>query len=277
MKKTLFFCFLICFQNSIGQNFPFSVSKAGVAQQSIVFIPGLANSADIWRETIEHLHDSYTCYSLTMAGFATEKPNPNSSISFWTDQIARYIQEQNIQKPILVGHSLGGVIAMNLASDYPELFQKLIIIDAVPYFSGFSIFSFTSKRIKNCSSFTKKFISIPEKQFENQQYKAICKMTSNKEKINEILQWSLASDRETFAKLYCELTNSDLREKIKNIKIPTIVLLQTNFKYAKSILNSQYKNIQQATLVYVPKSTHYIMYDNFDWYINEIENFINHQ
>lgn len=274
MKKTFFLCFLVIFQNSIGQDFPFSVSKVGVAPQSIIFIPGLANSADVWRETIEHLQDYYTCYSLTMAGFATEKPNPNSSISFWTDQIAHYVQEQNIQKPILVGHSLGGVIAMNLASDYPDLFQKLIIIDSVPYFSGFSIFSFTSKRIKNCSSFTQKFISIPEKQFENQQYKAIYKMTSNKEKVSEILQWSLASDRETFAKLYCELTNSDLREKIKNINIPTMVLLQTNFKYAKPMLNSQYKNIQQVTLKYAPKSAHYIMYDNFDWYINEIGNFI---
>jgi hypothetical protein len=49
------------------------------------------------------------------------------------DRIAAYIEARQLENPVLMGHSLGGVLSLMLAIDKPELPAKLVIVDALPY------------------------------------------------------------------------------------------------------------------------------------------------
>lgn len=60
-----------------------------------------------------------------MAGFAGIKPQQNATFTNWETSIANYIKENKIEKPIIIGHSMGGGLALAIASDYPELIKKL--------------------------------------------------------------------------------------------------------------------------------------------------------
>jgi len=52
------------------------------------------------------------------------------------DGLADYIRKNKLEKPVIVGHSLGGFLALALAAKYPNLPGKLVIVDAYPFFGG---------------------------------------------------------------------------------------------------------------------------------------------
>ena len=123
-KITIVIClFSVLYVNTFGQpNTPaFEVTKSGQGSKSIIFIPGFASSGDVWNETKAMFEKDFTCYTLTMAGFAGVKPQVNATCKSWEISIATYIEDNKIEKPMIIGHSMGGVLAMALASDYPQL------------------------------------------------------------------------------------------------------------------------------------------------------------
>ena len=104
MKRLLLTLMLLgTFLLIFAQDYPFSVVKSGTGKQTVIFIPGFACSGDVWVETVSVLKDSYTCYVLTMAGFSGVAPEECPSFERWKMQIAKFIKEERIEKPILVG------------------------------------------------------------------------------------------------------------------------------------------------------------------------------
>lgn len=75
--------------------------------------------------------------------------------------------------------------------------------------------------------------------------------------------------------MYCDFINTDLRLKIKNIKCPSLILLEDSFKTVKPAIEEQYKNLNNANLQYSNKGLHFVMYDDKEWYLNQLNNFLN--
>lgn len=73
-----------------------------------------------------------------MKGFAGTKPEAATDFRNWVKSIADYIKEKKIKKPVIIGHSIGGGMAMILASEYPELVSKIIVVDALPCLGALS-------------------------------------------------------------------------------------------------------------------------------------------
>ena len=65
------------------KSYPFEVIKTGKGKQAILFIPGFASSGEVWNETKTAFEKDFTCYTLTMAGFAGAKPYPSPSFENW--------------------------------------------------------------------------------------------------------------------------------------------------------------------------------------------------
>ncbi len=91
---------------------------------------------------------------------------------------------------------------------------------------------------------------------------------------DKIVKWSVTSDRKTFATMYCDFMNVDLREKIQSIECPTLVLLESHFKNYKTQIAKQYKRLKKVDLQYADKGLHFIMYDDKEWYFNQLNRFI---
>ena len=90
------FWFSVC---SFAEDYSFSVIKSGIGKKSVIFIPGFASSGDVWKEAVAELGTHYTCYVLTMAGFAGVPPEKNPSFEGWKNEIATFIKEERIDSP----------------------------------------------------------------------------------------------------------------------------------------------------------------------------------
>ena len=89
-----------------------------------------------------------------------------------------------------------------------------------------------------------------------------------------LVTWSVRSDRRTFATMYCDFMNTDLREKIKSINCPALILLEAAFVGMETPIADQYKNLSAARLSYATKGLHFIMFDDKDWYLQQLKVFI---
>lgn len=257
------------------KSYPFEVVKTGKGKQTIIFIPGFASSGDVWNETKANFEKDFTCYTLTMSGFAGVKPQPNPSFENWKNEIANYIKTNKIEKPIVVGHSMGGGLALAIAADYPELIEKIVVVDALPCLSALMDPSFKSKENNDCSVMINQMMSMTDIQFYDMQKQTMPRLLENTSKLEMVVDWSVKSDRKTFAEMYCDFSNTDLREKIAAIKCPSLILLESYFVNLKPAIEAQYKNLKAANLQYANKGLHFIMYDDTAWYLEQVNNFIN--
>lgn len=279
MKKYILIIALLfsalCF-NVFGQtkSYPFEVIKTGKGKQAIIFLPGFASSGDVWSETKSNFEKEFTCYTFTMAGFAGVKPQPNASFKNWETEIVNYIKVNKIEKPIIVGHSMGGGLALAIASDYPELISKIVVVDALPCLAALRDPSFKSQENNDCSPMLSQIGSMSEDEFHQMQKRNMALLLADASKQDEAISWSMKSDRKTFSEMYCDFSNTDLREKIAAIKCPSLILLEFGFSNYKAPIEAQYKNLKTASFQYSNKGLHFIMYDDKEWYLAQLNNFI---
>ena len=256
------------------KSYPFEVAKTGKGKKAIIFIPGFASSGEVWNETKSNFEKDFTCYTLTMAGFAGVKRQPNPSFENWKNEIANYIKNNKIEKPIVIGHSMGGGLALAVAADYPDLISKIVVVDALPSLSALMNPSFKSNQNNDCSPIVNQMTAMTDSQFYDMQKMGISRLVENVSKQDLIIDWSVKSDRRTFAEMYCDFSNTDLRNKIATIKCPSLILLESYFVNLKPAIEEQYKNLKTANLQYANKGLHFIMYDDTAWYLEQLNNFI---
>ncbi len=98
-------------------------------EQCLVFLHGLASYMPIWMRNISHFEKQYRCLALDLPGHGLSSRGAYSySISFYTEIVYEWLKRLDIKKAILVGHSMGGQIAVKLITQYPLLFSHLVLI-----------------------------------------------------------------------------------------------------------------------------------------------------
>ncbi len=278
-KLSILVVFTTLTLHAFGQNndYPFEVIITGKGNQSIIFIPGFACSGKVWDETKVMFENTYTCYTLTMAGFAGIPPQPKPvkpTFYNWEKAIAAYIKQNKIDRPIIIGHSMGGSLAMALAADYPDLISKIITVDALPCLPALMNPSFEAKENNDCSAVISQMILVTNEEFYKMQKQSIPRLLMDTSKQELVVEWSATSDRTTFAEMYCDFSNTDLRAKIAAVTCPVLILLESQFANFKPAIDEQFKNLKTAYLQYASKGLHFIMYDDKEWYNSQLLNFI---
>jgi len=103
----------------------------------VVLIPGLASTATIWRHTADRLDDRNRVHLVTVRGFGSTDPGANANGALSgpvANEIRRYIAQAGLERPALIGHSLGGQIALRVAAAEGRRVGRVMVVDAAPFF-----------------------------------------------------------------------------------------------------------------------------------------------
>lgn len=100
----------------------------------VILIPGLSAGRGIWNGTVARL-PGYRYHLVQVAGFAGTPAAGNGAgkvAAPVAEEIARYISASRLERPAIVGHSMGGSIAMMLGARHPERVGRVMVVDMVP-------------------------------------------------------------------------------------------------------------------------------------------------
>jgi pimeloyl-ACP methyl ester carboxylesterase len=113
-----------------GLRLHYTVAGAG---PDIVFVHGWGSSRRMWTTFLPDLARQFRCWTLDLPGFGdSEKPAPRwYSIPNFTAIVAHFIDGQHIAPAGVVGHSMGGMVVLNLAARRPAVVQRVAAINPV--------------------------------------------------------------------------------------------------------------------------------------------------
>ena len=270
---------------------PFTSDRIAVsvegAGSDVVLIPGLTSHPSIWDETAAHLVSTgHRVHRVWVSGFAGRPAGANAS----GDQvgqpvaaeIARYIREQGLVRPAVIGHSMGGWMGMVLAARNPDLVGRLMVVDMMPFMGAmFGPPGATPEQVRPIAEQIRESIrTTPMDQRRARAEMTIAGMVRNEAMRESPTQHVLDSDYDVAGRSFHELIVTDLRPELSNITAPVTVLYVT---FAGAPLTdaqldayyvASYASVPGARLVRVPDAAHFIMFDNPTRFLAEVDAFL---
>lgn len=233
----------------------FSVQVRGTGRD-VILIPGLAASSDVWQGTVTAV-PGYRYHILQVAGFAGAPVRGNASgkvVSGVADEIARYIVAKGLNRPVLVGHSMGGTIALMVASRRPGLIGKVMVVDITPQPAGFV--GSTASGVRELADTLHGLASMPGGRRL---------IESAMQMFGGVPAADRRSDTDVVARATHELALTDLTDDLRRIRAPLTVVYAVPAPDQRAVVQASYeaayRGKRDAKLIRVDGSGHMIMYD----------------
>jgi pimeloyl-ACP methyl ester carboxylesterase len=262
---------------------PFQVKVSGHGKPMIL-IPGLSSSGETWDTTVARYQDRFECHVLTVAGFAGVPRVPGPVLERVREGLADYIRKNKLDKPVIVGHSLGGFVALDLAAKYPDLPGKLVIVDAYPFFAGIADPDETPQRAKEMVAGMRQYYDSQDQDMYERMTKsgiATRIMVTKDSDLDRLIAWGLKSDRTAVTDVMSELYTADLRDEVAKIKSRTLVLGAwigykgyTDHARTEANLRRQYAKLAGVEIQITDTARHFIMWDDPEWMFGHLDRFL---
>lgn len=255
----------------------------------ILLIPGLSCSGAVWNATVERLKASNECHVLTLAGFAGQPPIGEPYMTTVRDAVLRYIDERGLNKPVIVGHSLGGFLAFSLASTVPQKIGPIIAVDGVPFFPALMGGPKVNlESAKAYAEFMRKTMSTQsQEQFQTQNKAFLKSMVKSPDDLEFVAKDSMKSDPPTVALAMYEMMVTDLRPEVAKIQSPVLLIAAGEVSmdggrtqspdFKKSLIAAyadQIASIPKHELVVAENARHFIMLDQPEFFYTTVEKFL---
>jgi len=109
-------------------------TQAGSGTPPLVFLHGWAGDHTIFTPQFDHFSQTHRTIAVDLAGHGqSDKPNKSYTVASFAQDIAWLCFKLGVTKPVIVGHSMGGNIALEIAARYPELPAAIILLDSVVF------------------------------------------------------------------------------------------------------------------------------------------------
>ncbi len=239
----------------------------------VILVPGLASSRGVWDVTAAQLSPTHRVHVVQVAGFAGTPAGGNASgpvVAPVVEQLHAYIVAEHLKSPALIGHSLGGVVGIKLALEHPGDLGRLMIVDALPFFSVIvagpqaTVASVTPI----AAGLRDKVVAMSQKDFaasEPQQMAGLVK--SKGPEAQAAIAAAAASDHDVVARAMYDVMTTDLRPRVAELKLPVTMLYPWDAAMGApqavfdGLYTSAYAALPMGTVKRIDGSFHFIQVD----------------
>lgn len=250
----------------------------------LIMIPGLNSAADTWRETCAALQPEVQCHLLQLPGFAGQPAIASDAfLDAMRDRILSYVAERQLRSPAVIGHSLGGLLALKMALQSPQVFSRMIIVDSLPFFAAAQNPAATVAMVTPMAEGMRQaMLAADDASFFGNAQAALAGMSRSPERVKTLSDWGRSSDRATTTQAMYELMTSDLRADIKAIHTPTLVLgawaayapYGSTRSSTEAIFRSQYAALAGVRIEMSESGYHFLMWDDPQWLQAQVRAFL---
>jgi pimeloyl-ACP methyl ester carboxylesterase len=235
----------------------------------VILIPGLTASKDVWRGTIAAV-PGHRYHLIQVSGFAGAPARGNREgpvVAPLAEELARYIAANRLQRPAIVGHSMGGTLALMVAARHPRLVGKAMVVDMLP--QPAELLGTSAENIRGLADVLE---SVSGTGFGQSLIDSAVRMFGNSAPVNA------KSDRDVVARAAHELALTDLTPELPRIAAPLTVLYASPDPMlaatADGVYRRAYARDPAARLVRIDGSSHMIMADQPARFAEELRRFL---
>jgi pimeloyl-ACP methyl ester carboxylesterase len=242
----------------------------------VVLIPGLASPPAVFDALAAKIGPDHRLIFVQVNGFAGSAAGSVSLDNLLpgaVDELAAWLAANKIEKPAVVGHSMGGLMSLMLVTKHPEAAGRLMIVDALPFYGMLFGPSATPDAVRPIVEQMRAGLvngtSPPQ---------VPPHMSNTDVGKTKILAWLRTSDPKTVGEALVEDATTDVRPDLAAIKQPVTVLYAVSSPENKAMIDGvysgAYKSLPGAKLVGVDGSEHFIMLDQPDAFAAAVVDFL---
>lgn len=236
----------------------------------VILIPGLTNGRSVWDGTVKAV-PGYRYHLVQVSGFAGDPARGNASgrvVSSVACEIARYIAETGLKRPAVIGHSMGGIVAMMIGARFPARVGRVMAVDILP--APASGFGFAGAQVKP---------------FADALFDTLTATPEGRRTLDSLMgmlggrgSTDSRSDSSVVARATHELSTTDLTPELPQISALTVVYAVPNVPEDAAAIDRMYRSgyapAKSAKLRRVPGSGHMIMFDQPQRFYAEVRDFL---
>ncbi|HEX8214792.1 MAG TPA: alpha/beta hydrolase [Allosphingosinicella sp.] len=251
----------------------------------VVLVHGLTSSRDIWNATVAEV-PGYRYHLVQINGFAGTPADGNAGegplLAPLAQEIANYIREARLQRPALIGHSMGGSLVMMVAARHPELASKVMVVDMLPFMGIlFGPPGTTAESLGPLAAQARDRILAATEEARRASIQAtIATMVKSEPLRSGPVSHAIASDRAVAARGMHDLLVTDLRPELPRIGVPLKVLWvrapnsPLDEAQLEAVYRSSFAAAPRAEITNIPDSYHFIMLDQPGRFAEQVRAFL---
>lgn len=251
------------------------VEKSGNGNPAI-FLPGFTVPGEFWNDTIDHLESEFESHTVSYAGFNGNAPIALPWYNTIKAELIDYIRINQLHNLTLIGHSMGGMLAIDIAAELDADITSIVLVESLPDIRAVVMPNVPASALVIDSPYNKAMINTPDQQFQNMASASAAGMSLNSDYHERLTGWILQADRETYTYGYTELLKLDLRDKLAAIETDTLILGASvpDREMFQRTYENQYQQLTNKEIVIANNSMHFIMFDEPEWFYQELNAYL---
>ena len=224
----------------------------------VIFLHGWLGSWRYWFPTMERVAENFRTYSFDFWGFGeSRRKSTYESIQNYSDQVIRFLDELGIDRVLLVGHSMGGMVALKTAINHPRRISRVAAVGAPIVGDSLSwLLKLTDRPIMADA-----FARVPWfRRFMFSQFLG----ETNDPHVHEILDDSVKSSSTTLRNAVASMWRTDLRPELPRLTVPTLIVHGGRDAIVHPNQDDLFDTIPSAEVVVMPESRHFPFLDEAD-------------
>ena len=236
----------------------------------VILIPGYASSREVWRAEATRLSATHRVHMVQLAGFAGERwaHGDGPFLQPALDELARYIRENGLEEPAVIGHSMGGLSALMLAQQNPDLIGRVMSVDSLPFFSALYGPTATPDTARPfAEQAANMMLSADPESFRAGQAAGAPGLSRDPATQTAMVEWAVAGDRQALATAIREVMTTDARPGLAAMTTPVWAVYAADADggappaMADAMWAREWAGLPGVTLRRVDGSRHFIMSD----------------
>lgn len=261
------------------------VERHGSKGSPLILIPGLGGGAWAWQDTIRQFAGEHTIYVLTLPGFDGHPAAAGNVADLTLKALEQLIASRKLTKPVLIGHSMGGTLALAFAEQHAAQVGGVVAIDGLPVFPGSENIP-PAQRALVAADLKVRMGGMDQAKFAAQQQgfmrgSGVLDMS----RADALADLSAKSDPAAVVASMAAIFALDLRSDLPKIAVPVLVIApyfdadaaQSGISEAEKA--AYYKSLMEGTPKLEVKSIaparHYLMFDQPEKLADAIRSYLN--